>query len=125
VVVKSIKDELIRASRPHVVRVMKIGGRAIPREISRGILVFFAMFLLVFVAGTLFMTLFGLDMITAATAVIATLANIGPGLERVGSIENYAFIHPVGKLFLSFCMILGRLELVTVGAVLLPSFWKR
>jgi trk system potassium uptake protein TrkH len=50
---------------------MKIGGRAIPREISRGILVFFAMFLLVFVAGTLFMTLFGLDMITAATAVIA------------------------------------------------------
>jgi trk system potassium uptake protein TrkH len=125
VVVKSIKDELIRASRPHVVRVMKIGGRAIPREVSRGILVFFAMFFLVFVVGTLFMTLFGLDMITAATSVIATLANIGPGLERVGSIENYAFIHPIGKLFLSFCMILGRLELVTVGAVLLPSFWKR
>jgi trk system potassium uptake protein TrkH len=125
VVVKSIKDELIRASRPHVVRAMKIGGHTIPREISRGILVFFAMFLMVLVVGTLFMTLLGLDMITALTAVVATLANIGPGLERVGSIENYAFIHPVGKLFLSFCMILGRLELVTVGAVLLPSFWKR
>jgi len=104
---------------------MKIGGHTIPREISRGILVFFAMFLLVFVVGTLFMTLFDLDMITAATAVVATLANIGPGLERVGSIENYAFIPSIGKLFLSFCMILGRLELVTVGAVLLPSFWKR
>jgi len=125
VVVKSIKDELIMASRPHVVRAMKIGGHTIPREISRGILVFFAMFLLVFVVGTLFMTLFELDMITAATAVVATLANIGPGLERVGSIENYAFIPSIGKLFLSFCMILGRLELVTVGAVLLPSFWKR
>jgi len=41
VVVKSIKDELIRASRPHVVRAMKIGGRTIPKEVSRGILVFF------------------------------------------------------------------------------------
>ncbi len=125
VVIKSIKDELIRASRPHVVRAVKIGGHSIPKEVSRGILIFFAMFFLVFVAGTLFMTLFKLDIITAATSVIATLANIGPGLERVGSIENYAFLDPVGKLFLSFCMILGRLELVTVGAVLLPSFWKR
>ena len=125
VVVKSIKDELIRASRPHVVRAMKIGGHTIPKEISRGILVFFAMFLLVLIAGTLFMTLFELDLITAATSVVATLANIGPGLERVGSIENYAFIPSIGKLFLSFCMILGRLELVTVAAVLLPSFWKR
>lgn len=125
VVFKSIKDELIRASRPHVVRAMKIGGHTIPKEVSRGILAFFATFLAVLIIGTLIMTLFNLDLVTAATSVVATLANIGPGLEKVGSIENYAFIHPLGKLFLSFCMILGRLELITVGAILLPSFWKR
>ena len=66
-----------------------------------------------------------LDIITAATSVAATLCNIGPGLEKVGSIENYAFIPPAGKFFLSVCMILGRLELVTVLAILLPNFWRR
>jgi trk system potassium uptake protein TrkH len=83
------------------------------------------MLIAVFTIGTLFMTALELDIITAATSVAATLCNIGPGLERVGSIENYAFIPPIGKLFLSFCMILGRLELVTVLAILLPNFWRR
>ncbi len=125
VVLKSIKDELIKASRPHVVRAVKIGGHTIPKEIRHSIMVFFAMLIAVFTIGTLFMTALELDIITAATSVAATLCNIGPGLERVGSIENYAFIPPIGKLFLAFCMILGRLELVTVLAILLPNFWRR
>jgi trk system potassium uptake protein TrkH len=125
VVIKSAKDELIKASRPQVVRAMKIGTHTIPKEISRAILVFFAMYLLVIVIGSIVMTFFGLDLVSAATSVITTLGNVGPGLGRVGSLENFAFIHPLGKLFLNFCMILGRLELVTVGAVLVPGFWKR
>ena len=108
-----------------MVRSLKIGGHTIPREISKSVVMFFAMFVVVFVFGTLFMTIFRLDIITAATSVAATLGNIGPGLERVGAIENYAFIPWLGKLFLAFCMILGRLEIVTLAAVLIPAFWKR
>jgi trk system potassium uptake protein TrkH len=125
VVFKSIKDELVRTARPRIVTTLKIGGKAIPREVSKSILAFFALFVVVFISGTLFMTIFRLDIATAATSVAATLGNIGPGLERVGAIENYAFIPWPGKLFLTFCMILGRLELMTVAAVLLPAFWKR
>ena len=80
---------------------------------------------MVFAAGSLFMAALGLDIITAFSSVIACLANIGPGLGKVGSLEHYAHIPAIGKLFLSFCMILGRLELFTVMALLLPSFWKR
>ena len=125
VLLKSIKDELIKASHPHIVRAVKIGGHTIPKEVRQGILVFFAMVMSIFAFGTLVMTSMGLDIITASTAVAATFFNIGPGLERVGSIENFAFMSPFGKLFLSFLMILGRLELVTVLTVLLPHFWRR
>ncbi len=125
VVLKSIKDELIKASHPQVVRSVKIGGHTIPREIRQGILVFFAMVMLIFAVGTLVMAGLGLDMVSASTAVAATFFNIGPGLERVGAIENFAFIHPFGKVFLSILMILGRLELVTVLALLIPDFWRR
>jgi len=71
------------------------------------------------------MAALGLDIITAFSSVIACLANIGPGLGRIGSIENYAFIPEIGKLFLSFCMILGRLELFTVMALIMPAFWRK
>ena len=125
VVLKNIKDELIKASRPQVVRTVKIGGHTIPRDVRQGIMVFFAMVMLIFAIGTLIMAALGLDMVSASTAVAATFFNIGPGLERVGAIENFAFIHPLGKIFLSFLMILGRLELVTVLALLIPEFWRR
>ncbi len=125
VLLKSIKDELIKASHPHIVRAVKIGGHTIPKEVRQGILVFFATVMSVFAFGTLVMTSLGLDIITASTAVAATFFNIGPGLERVGSVEHYAHIPAFGKLFLSFLMILGRLELVTVLTVLLPHFWRR
>ena len=94
-------------------------------DLTKSIYGFFALFLFMFVAGTLIMTLLGLDLVTASTSVIATLGNIGPGLERVGAVENFAFIPATGKYFLSFCMILGRLELFTVFVLFVPDFWKR
>jgi len=125
VILKSIKDELIKASHPQIVRTVKIGGHTVPREVRQGIMVFFAMVMLIFAVGTLIMAALGLDMISASTAVAATFFNIGPGLERVGAVENFAFIHPLGKIFLSILMILGRLELVTVLTLLIPEFWRR
>ena len=62
---------------------------------------------------------------TAASSVIATLGNIGPGLGDVGATKTYAFIPAPGKMVLTFCMLLGRLELYTVLVVFLPSFWRK
>ncbi len=125
VVVKAAFIEIYKTFRPQAVKKVKLGRSVIPDPITRSIFGFFVLFLGVFVVGTLFMGLLGLDIVTAATSVIATLGNIGPGLARVGSIENFAFIPTVGKVFLSLCMILGRLELYTVLVLFLPDFWKR
>lgn len=70
------------------------------------------------------MAALGLDIVTASTSVIATLGNIGPGLAGVGAVQNFGAIPPVGKVFLSFCMALGRLELFTVLVLLVPAFWR-
>jgi len=70
------------------------------------------------------MAAMGLDLITALTSVAATLGNVGPGLNKVGPTANYSFVPGFGKYFLSFLMMLGRLELYTVLVLFLPSTWK-
>lgn len=65
------------------------------------------------------------DVLTAATASIAALGNIGPGLNKVGPVCSYAWMSPGAKLLLTLAMLLGRLELYTVLVVFLPTFWKR
>ncbi len=125
VVLKAAFIEIYKAFRPQAVRAVRLGRSVMSDEITRSIFGFFAIAVFIFVFGSLFMGLLGLDIITATTSVVATLFNIGPGLGRVGSIENFAFIPTAGKLFLSGCMILGRLEFYTVLVLFVPDFWKR
>ncbi|UCF37667.1 MAG: TrkH family potassium uptake protein [Acidobacteriota bacterium] len=117
--------EVYHIFRPQAVRTVRLGRSIIPDEVTRSIFGFFALAAFVFVSGSLFMALLGLDIVSATTSVVATLFNIGPGLAKVGAVENFAFIPTPGKIFLSFCMILGRLEFYTILVLLVPDFWKR
>jgi trk system potassium uptake protein TrkH len=125
IVFKAAYHEIYRAFHPRAVFAVKVGNQVIDEAVIRSVMVFFGVFIISFVIGTLVMASMGLDMATAATSVVATFANIGPGLAKVGAIENYAFIPWGGKLFLSFMMILGRLELFTVLVLFIPDFWRR
>jgi trk system potassium uptake protein TrkH len=66
-----------------------------------------------------------MDYVTAMSSVIATLMNIGPGFGAIGPSENYAFISDAGKWFLSYNMLVGRLEMFSALVIFYPSFWKR
>jgi trk system potassium uptake protein TrkH len=125
VMTKACIRELVRAFRPQLVRAVRIGGTVIAEETIRAIFALFALFLAIFVLCSLILAAMGIDIVTSTTAVAATLGNIGPGLARVGSVANFDFIPAAGKWMLSFCMILGRLEIITVAALLVPTFWKR
>ena len=59
------------------------------------------------------------------TSVIATLSNIGPGLEMVGPTGNYAAFSDLSKIVLSFCMLAGRLEIYPMLILFSPSLWKK
>ena len=93
--------------------------------VQRTVYSFFVLYLMWFMVGSLFMSLLGLPFQTAVTSVAATLNNIGPGLSAVGATENFALVPTAGKLFLSLCMVLGRLELFSIMVLFVPSFWRR
>jgi trk system potassium uptake protein TrkH len=122
---KKMLREMRLFMRPSAVIQMKLGGKPVEQEIISHIAAFFAIFVFIFGAGSFVMTFFTPDLVTACTSVIATLGNIGPGLNAVGISQNFAGIPPLGQAFLSFLMLLGRLELYTVLILFLPGFWKK
>jgi trk system potassium uptake protein TrkH len=65
------------------------------------------------------------DGTTSVMASLACVANVGPGLGLVGPTDNFGLFSGSTKLFLSTLMILGRLEILAVAALFLPSFWRR
>jgi trk system potassium uptake protein TrkH len=110
---------------PRGVRILKIDERPIPDEVLQGILSFFALYLGATGVGALVVGAAGVEPVTAVASVIACLGNIGPGLGEVGPADNYAHLPQSAKAALTFCMLLGRLELFTVVALFFPSAWRR
>lgn len=123
--VKSASLQIYRAYHPGAALTVKIGGVPVPEETCHAVNGFFVIAIGLIAAVTLFVAMFGYDIVTSFTAVVATFWNIGPGLAKVGSIETYAFFPPAVKAVLAVCMALGRLELFTVLVLFSPSFWKR
>lgn len=123
VVFKLIKREVGKLFHPRAVIPIKINGKVMANEKVAGIYSFLSLYVVIFVISTLLITLDGIDLQTAATAVISTISNIG--IEFTGIARSFAeFSQPV-KLLLSFLMILGRLELFTVIALMSPRVWRR
>lgn len=125
ILAKSSRHELTRQMHPQAVLPLKVGGRVVPESIGRNVLGYLVIYLLVFLAGSLLVSMTHVDLVTATTSVAATLNNIGPGLELVGPMVNYSFMDPFAKIVLIVMMVVGRLELF---AILLPftrAFWRR
>ena len=117
--------ELRRTLHLRGVMPVKLGGKAVPEEVIRSVLVFFLFYILMFAISTAALIVFGADMETAVTATAGTLGNVGPGFGEVGPMAHYGSLHPVSKLMLTAAMWIGRLEVVTVLALLRPEVWLR
>jgi trk system potassium uptake protein TrkH len=125
ILLKHVKRQLGFVIHPRMVSPIRLGERVLSVAVIRGVLAFIGLYLTVFVISVAGMSLVGLDFTTAVTAVATCMAGCGPGLADVGPTDTYAFIHPAGKLLLSFCMLAGRLELYTVLLLFTPRFWRR
>lgn len=111
---KFVIKEIRKITYPNAIFSLKIGKDQVKEHVVKNVLAFIILFIVLFAAINLFLTFRGYDIITSFSASIATLSNIGPGLARVGAIENYAFFDNISKIVLSFSMLLGRLELFSV-----------
>ncbi len=117
--------QLYRLIHPRAVRLVKLGSRPVDKEVMQAILGFFALYIGIFVTASLVVAALGLDLLTAGTAVITALGNVGPGLGTIGPVENFAHLPALAKTILALCMLLGRLELFTVLVLVIPSFWRK
>lgn len=124
-VLKSAWREVKIIVQPRLISPVKLEGVTIPDKRVSNIFGFISLFVTCFLVFSAIMSLMVDDFSTAFTSVAATMCNIGPGLAGVGAVENYAWIAIPGKWVLSFCMLLGRLEIYTVIIALSPISWRK
>jgi len=149
---KIIRLEVEQAFRPNVVRPLKLAGTTVENSLRHDVVVYFSIVLTIFISGWMVLAAIEPDdqwrpsvsvaadtgpastlnadhraekLLDCASAVAATLNNIGPGLGVLGPHNNYSGFSPQGKLLLTFLMFLGRLELFAILVLLVPSFWRQ
>ncbi len=122
---KQSQRELVRIIHPNVVNPVVLGGITVPPRVMHSVIAFMMLYGMTIVALTMVMLFSGLDVVTAFTAVVACLNNIGPGLGDVGPAVNYEGLTNFQTWVLSFAMPLGRLELLSLLVLLTPQFWRR
>ena len=119
------RRSLRRLCHPRAVKVVKLDGKSVDEATLNTVFVFSTCYLFLLGAGCLVVSLDGFSLTTTWSAVLACLSNIGPGLEAVGPMGNFAAFSPLSKVVLSLGMLLGRLELFPILVLFLPSTWRR
>ena len=116
--------EFKRILHPRAMIRIKINKAVVAPRILTHILVFLLIYLITFVVGSVVLSMFGLDFMTAIGAVATSLGNVGPGIGTVGPVDNFEHLPAMVKWILSVLMLMGRLELFTVLVLFTPYFWK-
>lgn len=122
-----IKNSILEFKRilhPRAIIPVKINGNVVRRKTMTNIIIFLVLHISLIVFGIVFVSFFKVDFETNLGIVSSALNNIGPALGKAGPSENYAFLPDTVKIFLSFYMLLGRLELFTVLVIFSPYFWR-
>ncbi len=125
IMIKMIRRNIKKLVHPRSVVPIKADGKLVEEEQVFGIMTFFVSYFLILIGGTVLISLDNSDFETNFTAVLTTISNVGPGFGKVGPTGNFAFYSDWSKLILSFCMLIGRLEIFPVLMLLHPSSWKR
>ena len=122
--VKYAATETRRMLHSRAIIPIRIGDRYIGEDVVRNTLGFFLFYMSIFGVTALILTTLNLDIESAIGAAASAIGNIGPGLGAFGPTDNYALLHPMGKWMLTFCMLLGRLEIFTIMVLFSRTFWK-
>ena len=125
ILMKAIRKELAMMIHPRMVKKIKVDGRPLAHETLRAVNVFISVYFVLFFASVLAISLDDFGFTTNFSAVLATLNNIGPGLDLVGPTQNFSIFNYFSKCVLIFDMLAGRLELFPMLILLKPSCWKK
>ena len=117
---------IVQTVFPNAVLPVRFNSKSLSDRLVLAVVSYFIVFILLFFSGSiLFLIIESCDLVTALTACISALSNIGPGLAKVGATQNFAWVSLPGKWLLTFLMLAGRLELYSILIFLLPSTWRK
>lgn len=125
IIFKAIRREIDKILHPRRVKSVKIDGNVVEEETISGVFLFIFAYIIISLIAIFIVSFDNFDITTTVTSVIATLSNIGPGLEMVGPAGNFSAFSDLSKLVLSFCMLAGRLEIYPMLILFSPSLWKK
>jgi trk system potassium uptake protein TrkH len=117
--------EMTRIVHPRAFVPVKLAGGLVENNIVFAVLAFMLVYGTVMITGTMLLALTGADIVTAFSAVVASLNNTGPGLGAVGPSTTFAGLTDFQTWVCTAAMLLGRLELFTLLVVFTPGFWRR
>ena len=122
---KSIRQEIRKILHPNVVTMVKINGKKVNNDTMKGINTFFAAYIFILVISVLIVAIDNFDFATSFSGVLTTINNVGPGISKVGPVENFHMFSPLSKLVFCFDMLVGRLEIFPYLLLLSPDLWRR
>ena len=124
VMIKNALLEFRRALHPNAIVSLHLNHVTIQQSLVYRILGFFILYMLLFILGAFVLSLFGLDFLSSIGASAASLGNVGPSLGDFGPVSTYTTMPAGGKIWCSFLMLVGRLELFTALILFTPYFWR-
>ena len=124
VMIKNALLEFRRALHPNAIVSLHLNHVTIQQNLVYRILGFFILYMLLFIIGAFVLSLFGLDFLSSIGASAASLGNVGPSLGDFGPVSTYTTMPAGGKIWCSFLMLVGRLELFTALILFTPYFWR-
>ncbi len=122
---KSAIRELRRAINPKRVKSIRLDGSALDKETVSATGMYFIVYIMIIAVSVLLVSLNNLDLITTFTSVVTCINNVGPGLSLVGPVENFSDLSILTKLVLTTDMLVGRLEVLPMIILFIPSTWKK
>ena len=122
---RTVMREIKQILHPKSVNVVKMDGKRLTDENTHGVYVYTICYVAILAASVLLVSIDNFDFTTNFTAVLTTLNNVGPGLARVGPVENFADFSWFSKMILSLDMLIGRLEILPIMMLLAPQTWRK
>ena len=122
--IKYAATETRRMLHSRAIIPIRIGERTIGDDVIRNTLGFFLIYLSFFVLTALVLTALNYDFTSSLSVAASAIGNVGPAFGSFGPTDNYALLHPIGKWMMTFCMLLGRLEIFTIMVLFSRTFWK-
>ena len=125
ILARTVTREVRQVLHPKSVNVVKLDGKRLTEENTRGVYVYMICYIAILAVSVLLISVDNFDFTTNFTAVLTTLNNVGPGLAKVGPVENFAAYSCFSKIVLSLDMLLGRLEILPLLMLFAPQTWRK